>query len=194
MNNSENKLNDFIKSGLSVGSRFLWICSILFSMAGILGLLTRQNKISIWLIALFGLVAFGLAAVVIVLELAVNRMKLRRPEDVSEATLWLLGACSYVYDIYTNVAGLSLFMLGTVDILDQKLTPWVAAVWFFGILIAVGPEPMYNQASKMRYLNGTYRSGYTTPTAKYPTSAGSYTGAPTKEQLARLAELRNAKR
>lgn len=186
------RYNNFIKTASNFISKFLWVCSIWFSVFGLVGTLTEGTHLPTWLKAIFVVISIGLGVTVTVLELMANRRNLRETFEtlnVGDLLLFLFQMLAYVYDGYTNIAGLTFFVLGSANFVAIPMSPALAACWFFGLLIAGGPEPIYMASMAMKYLPvaGGYR-----PVGS-PTSQGQYSGSGlSKEQLERLAALRQA--
>lgn len=154
MNKETAQWNNFIKTGLKIGAVFLWIASTVFSLFGLIGVLRQTQTITGWLWWFFFFISLGLSALVNLLELVLNREDLNslfRDWKVSDLVLWIFGIFSYMYDIYTNVAGLALFTLGTAEIFKVPFTELLIPL-FFGLAIAIGPEPMYTKSMVMEYM------------------------------------------
>lgn len=159
MNKELARWNNFKKVALGLSSRFVWVVSGIFSLMGFIGLLTtrtaEQAAMPKWMFYGFVVIGIGLSVVVNVLELALNSEKLDKifnsGMEVMDIILWVGGFVAYLYDIYTNVLGLSLLMLGTINLgvipVESKV---IVIVW--GILLAILPEPMYIKSIKMVYM------------------------------------------
>lgn len=149
------RYNNFIKTASNVIAKFLWACSIWFSVFGLVGTLIEGTHLPTWLKAIFVVIAVGLGITVTILELMANRRNLRdmlEKLNVGDLLLFAFQILAYVYDGYTNIAGLTFFVLGTAEFFGLPMTPVFAACIFFGLLIAGGPEPMLKASMDMRYV------------------------------------------
>lgn len=178
MSNELARWNNFKKLGLNVSSKFVWLVSIIFSLLGFIGFLndrgTGQSALPTWLFYGFVLIGIGLSVVVNMLELALNSEQLskitNRNMEVNDVVLWIGGIVAYLYDIYTNVIGLSLLMQGTVN-LGIVSTEGKIIVIVWGILLAVLPEPMYIKSLRMKYTPAYSSKAVQTPKAPQPSSS-----------------------
>lgn len=158
MSNELARWNNFKKLGLNVSSKFVWLVSIVFSLLGFVGFLNdrtvEQATLPEWLFYAFVVIGIGLSIVVNMLELALNSEQIskvmNRNMEVNDVVLWIGGIVAYLYDIYTNVIGLSLLMQGTINLgivpTEGKI---IVIVW--GVLLAILPEPMYIKSLRMKY-------------------------------------------
>lgn len=158
MSNELARWNNFKKVGLNISSKFVWLVSIVFSLLGFVGFLNDraigQSALPNWLFYGFVIIGIGLSIVVNMLELALNSEQLskvmNRNMEVNDVVLWIGGIVAYLYDIYTNVIGLSLLMQGTINLgsvpVEGKI---IVIVW--GVLLAILPEPMYIKSLRMKY-------------------------------------------
>lgn len=158
MSNELARWNNFKKLGLNVSSKFVWLVSIVFSLLGFVGFLndrtSAQASLPEWLFYGFVIIGIGLSIVVNMLELALNSEQLSKITtnnlEVNDVILWVGGIVAYLYDIYTNVIGLSLLMQGTINLgivpTEGKI---IVIVW--GVLLAILPEPMYIKSLRMKY-------------------------------------------
>lgn len=159
MNQELARWNNFKKLGLNASSKFVWVVSGIFSLMGFIGLLTtrtvEQAALPQWLFYLFVVIGIGLSIVVNMLELALNSENIGKAfnldMEVMDVVLWVGGLVAYAYDIYTNILGLSLLMLGTIDV---KAVPVQSLIFViaWGVLLAILPEPMYVKSLKMAYV------------------------------------------
>lgn len=129
---------------------FMWIAGSFLSYWGFV----HVSPHSVWWVRV---IAGGLAIGINFVEFMLNRMSLDELIEVNtfgDAVLRFFGLVCYAYDIYTNVLGfLSVVGFTAASILtavNQDATMAVFAI-FFGILVAVGPEPLY-----IRFLLNTF--------------------------------------
>lgn len=177
MSNELARWNNFKKVGLNLSSKFVWVVSGIFSLMGFIGLLTtrtvEQAAMPKWMFWMFVIIGLGLSVVVNMLELALNSENIGKvfnnQMEVMDIVLWAGGFVAYAYDIYTNVLGLSMLMLGTIN-LGATPTESQVIVVVWGILLAILPEPMYVKSLKMQYA-AAYKSTKQTVSQSVPSNS-----------------------
>lgn len=142
--NTLSKWNNFKKYLLRYSSFCVWIIGGFFSFIGFTnGLHTEWYWMAI---------ALTLAVVINALELALNSEPIRNfinlNMDVGDIVLVLGGIGSYIYDIWTNILGLSVLMYATNNLATVSLSQQIAPI-LIGVLLAILPEPMYVKSLKM---------------------------------------------
>lgn len=136
--------------GVGIFSWFMWIAGSWLSYWGFV----HAAGNPVWWVRL---IAAGLSIGINFVEFMLNRMTLDELIDVhtfGDVVLRAFGLVCYSYDIYTNVLGfLGVVGFTTVSIIgavQQDATMAIFAI-MFGVLTAVGPEPLY-----IRYLQNIF--------------------------------------
>lgn len=138
--NTNTKMFDWtILQGMRFFSYFGWGVSSIYSFIGVVAVANLP-----WYMYI---IAAVFAVGVNVVEAGMGRVTLGElaQKDVNGIVTVAFGFFCYVYDIWTNIAGFCFMFTGTANVAlawnaDKTLLTWPI---IFGILFAIGPEPLY---------------------------------------------------
>lgn len=164
MNNQKTKFQWWMWQGVGGFSWFMWVASSFLSYWGF----THSGSTVVWWMQI---IAIGFAIGINFVEFMLDNMNmddLLSIHNVGDVVLRVFGVVCYLYDIWTNILGFLVIIVGLTsnNLIQAFQINTVMSIFavLFGIGFAIGPEPLYIKFLKEKFpYPQTYRKNPLVP-------------------------------